>query len=1183
MPRAAPLSARHGHWCVKKRRAMAKERILDILHGSGEYMRLLSALGEGRGAVSVFGLGEAHRIHAAAALFRDTGRSMLYVAPTALAAARAREELLHYLPDTLLFPAREMPLAVRHYTESPALMSQRLACITRLMEGKPVPIVTSIEALMQRMAPPELAADSFRTVKPGQRLEPDDLLKHLIDAGYVREEICEGPGQVTRRGGYIDVFPLTSASPCRIEFFDDEVDTLREFDPVTQRSTRNVSELEIPPASELPLNDELRKKGAAALRGRVGFEEETETLLSGGTPDNALMLLPLFCRDEIGFLNYLPRDAIILVDEPSRTEESGKAAFENFLEGLSSVLKDGAGHPMQEGLLHSPLDTITALDTPRTAMLFSLTRSYGLIRSKELIRFETRPAPRYMSRGELLRDDLISWRHKGCTVLLYAGKHRERLRDSLNDLDIGLPMAEELDRAPVPGEMLIVGEALPRGFEYPELNIAVISEYEIYGTETRVSRGVSKKQAPLAFSELEVGDLVVHEAHGIGRFTGVKTLTVDKKTRDYIELVYLAGDKLFIPTDQLDRVQKYIGGDESKAKLSRLGSGEWQRTVEKTRASVKRLAFDLVALYGQRSRIKGYAFSPDTPWQAKLEASFPHMETPDQLTSIKEIKADMESDRIMDRLLCGDVGYGKTEVALRAAFKCAMDGKQCAVLVPTTILAQQHYNTFCSRFSGFPVNVELLSRFRTQHEQELIREKLKKGDTDVVIGTHSLLAKSVKFRDLGLLIIDEEQRFGVNHKEQIKELKKSVDVLTLSATPIPRTLHMSLSGIRDMSVIETPPEARYPVQTLVCEYNEQLIREAVLKELARGGQIYFLYNSVKTMELFADKLRELIPEARIAFAHGQMSERKLETTMIEFMEGKYDLLLCSTIIENGLDISNVNTMIIYDADTLGLSQLYQLRGRVGRGARLGYAYLTFRPNKVLSEVADKRLTAIKEFTQFGAGFKIAMRDLEIRGAGDILGAEQSGHMAEVGYELYCKLINSAVREARHEEVKPELDTVMEIPIDAHIPPKYVPRETGRISMYKRIASIHDIDSFRDVQDELIDRYGDIPRPVQNLLEISLLKSKAEQLGLTSVTVKQEEAKLVFSPKAELSPVKFFAEVSRMNGAQVLEKAVKTGSGTENSTILQIRQRKKSPEEMFSAAKDAVERLLKCVGDQQEGA
>ena len=1155
---------------------MSNEIKNELLNGCKEYERLGASLQNGEGALSVFGLGEAHRVHMAAALFRSLGKTMLFVAPSSLSAAKTHEELSFYVPDAKLFPPRELPVAVQHFTESPAVKAQRLDVITRLISCEPTLVVTCVEALMQRMAPAELIVNAMHSVRIGDRISPDALLKKFIEAGYVREDVCEGPGQVTKRGGYIDIFPITATNPYRIEFFGDEIDTLREFDPVSQRSTENVQSAVIPPATELPLTEEYRRRGITALRGRPHYEQEVDTLRQGAAPDNAMMLLPVFCHEEINLQDYLPEGSVILIDEPSRAEESGKIALNTFLDGLSAVLKDGLGHELQAGLVHSPLDTIMKLDTKRTALLFSFSKSYGLIRPKGLFRFETRPAPRYMARGELLRDDIISWKRKGYTVLLFAGKHAERLKNALDDLDISIPAVQELTRAPVKGEVLIIGETIPKGFEYPEIKLAAVSEYEIYGTEARPAAKTGKKRQSLVFSELEVGDLIVHEVHGIGRFVGVKPITVEKKTRDYIELVYAGGRQVFLPTDQLDRVQKYIGGDEAKVKLSTLGSGEWQKTVARTRESARKLAFDLVKLYGERSRLKGYAFSKDTAWQAKLEASFSHTETPDQLTSIAEIKQDMESEKIMDRLLCGDVGYGKTEVALRAAFKCAMDGKQCAVLVPTTILARQHYNTFSARFSGFPVNVDLLSRFRTQAEQEKIKERLKKGEIDVIIGTHSLLAKSVKFRDLGLLIIDEEQRFGVNHKEQIKELRKTVDVLTLSATPIPRTLHMSLSGIRDMSVIETPPEARYPVHTLVSEYNEQLVREAVLKELARGGQVYFLYNSVKTMDLFAQKLSELIPEARIAFAHGQMAERQLERTMLDFLNGSFDVLLCSTIIENGLDITNVNTIIIYDADTLGLSQLYQLRGRVGRGARLGYAYLTYRPNKVLTEVADKRLNAIREFTQFGAGFKIAMRDLEIRGAGELLGAEQSGHMAEVGYELYCKLINNAIREVKHEPVKQEVEAVMDVPLDAHIPPTYIQKERGRISMYKRIASISDVEGLRDVQDELIDRYGDIPKSVQTLLDISLLKSRAEEVGLSSVSVRQEEAKLVFAPDARLSPEKFLEVVSGTDGAQVVTKPVKSGSAERMATVLQIRLRRKTPEEMFGIARETVEKLTKCI-------
>ena len=611
--------------------------------------------------------------------------------------------------------------------------------------------------------------------------------------------------------------------------------------------------------------------------------------------------------------------------------------------------------------------------------------------------------------------------------------------------------------------------------------------------------------------------------------------------KDYLHLVYSGGDKLYIPTDQLDRVQKYIGGgdDEGTQRLSKLGSGEWQKTVSRTRDSVKKLAFDLVRLYGERQKRKGFKFSPDTPWQRKLEDSFPYEPTPDQLTSIQEIKADMESDKVMDRLLCGDVGYGKTEVALRAAFKAVMDGKQCAMLVPTTILAQQHYNTIAARFDGFPVNVELLSRFKTPKEEEKIIEGLQSGSVDMVVGTHKLLSKSVKFKDLGLLIIDEEQRFGVGHKEQIKNIRQSVDVLTLSATPIPRTLHMSMTGIRDMSVIETPPSQRYPVQTYVMEYSDSVIREAILKEIGRGGQVYFVYNNVRSMEQFAGRLRELVPEARVCFANGQMNERVLEKTMLEFMDHKYDVLLCSTIIESGLDMQNVNTIIIYDADAMGLSQLYQLRGRVGRGVRLGYAYLTYRPNKAMSETAEKRLIAIRELTQFGSGFKIALRDLEIRGAGNLLGPEQHGHMEAIGYDLYCKIVDSAVREAKGEELPKDIDTVVDIPISANIPKSYIPREAERLSMYKRIAFIAAQADVYDVQDELIDRYGDIPEEVQNLIFIALIKAEAQRAYIQRLMVRDGEVRIVFDPEAPMDGAKLFAAANNIAGAAMLPEEVPT--------------------------------------------
>ena len=1147
----------------------ALEPIYRALKRSAEYEKLLEELDKKRGPVSVFGLGEAHRPSIAAALYAHLDSQTLVIAPSSQAAGRLFEELSCYHKNALLFPIREMPLNARSYVQSQELEFRRLNVLTRLALGERLLVIAPIEAVMQRLVPKERILGCTHTISIGMEVSPDSLVKKFIDAGYVREEVCEGRGQLARRGGYVDIFPVTAENPVRIEFFGDEIDTMRFFDPLDQRSIENAGTVMVPPATELPLDRDMRQKGIAALRNKAHYAEETEVLRAGGTPKNALALLPVFSGEEVTLLDYFSENALMLMDEPARVEESARFAYTQFMDGLGSLLKNGEGHEKQAELIFAPSRIFSMLDRGRTAMLFALTRSFPHIKSKSLVKIETRPVPRYIPGDGALAEDIKVWKQKRFSVLIYAGEHGKRTQDMLLDMGVEAAVVPSLSREEVPGEVLIIEKSLPRGYEYTELAFVAISEFELFGAGIRRESAKPRRKHSLDAGELETGDLIVHEAHGIGRFTGVKTLVVDGKTRDYIELAYHGGDTLFIPTDQLDRVQKYIGGEPEKQKLSRLGSGEWQRTVARTRASVKKLAFDLVRLYGERTRRKGYRFSPDTDWQQRLELSFPYRETPDQLRSIDEIKKDMESERIMDRLLCGDVGYGKTEVALRAAFKCAMDGKQCAVLVPTTILAQQHYNTLSSRYAGFPIKVELLSRFRTPKEAQLVKKQLKEGTVDVIVGTHALLAKDVVFKDLGLLIIDEEQRFGVNHKEQIKELKRSVDVLTLSATPIPRTLHMSMSGIRDMSVIETPPEARYPVQTYVLEYSDALVREAILKEIGRGGQVYIVYNNVKNMDAFTGGLAELVPEARFSYAHGQMSERQLENTMLDFLEGKFDVLVCSTIIESGLDITNVNTMIVVDADNFGLSQLYQLRGRVGRGQRLGYAYLTIRPYKVLSEIADKRLSAIREFTQFGAGFRIAMRDLEIRGAGDILGAEQHGHMAQVGYELYCKLIDVAVREARGETIRPTFDTVMEVPIDANIPKKYIAREIGRMEMYKHIAAITDIDSFRDVQDELIDRYGEIPKCVQNLLDIALYKSRASRLGILSFTVKTGEARLVFSEKAPIDGAKLFENIRRIEGASMLGGA---------SVSMVITMKHAEPEELFLRAQQAVNVLLSCVED-----
>ena len=1110
---------------------MADHPLLGILQTHPEYQRLAGNLAAGGGCAAVFGLGEAHRTHVAAGLFVHCDKTLLLVSANESSAARIAEDAAYFTKQVIHLPARETPLGGRALAASADLAARRMDALVRLASGERLMLVLSAEALLQRLAPAEALRASIRTLSLGERVNLRALAGSLVEAGYERVELCEGRGQFWLRGGYLDLYPITAQAPVRIEFFDDEIDTMRTYDPVSQRSIENIKTCLVPPVTEVPLTQAVRESGMRAMRKKPRLEADYHSLKDGIVPLDAQRLLPLF-YPEASIADYLPKDAIILIDEPQRVEESAKLVHANHIELVSALVASGDAEPEEAEILGSPMKLLQALDTPRTAMLFALTRTYGLIRAKELYRFETRPASRYVNAGDALAADIFNWKKHGYAAVIYAGTHAVRLQDLLVDAGVDAAVAEKLERAPVPGEVLIIGDSLGRGFEYPEIHIVALSETELYGAAHEKLAPVRKRRPQLAFSELAPGDLVVHEVHGIGRFVGVEKLTAAGVTRDYLHLVYAAGDKLYIPTDQLDRVQKYIGGEEEAAKLSKLGTGEWQRTVARTRESVKALAFDLVRLYGERMSHKGHAFSPDTQWQHALEDSFPYRETPDQLTSISEIKKDMESTRVMDRLLCGDVGYGKTEVALRASFKAVMDGKQVAILVPTTILAQQHYSTLAARFAGYPVNVALLSRFNTPQQEKQALEGLASGRMDVVVGTHKLLSKKVRFRDLGLLIIDEEQRFGVGHKEQIKEMRRSVDCLTLSATPIPRTLHMSMTGIRDMSIIETPPEQRYPVQTYVMEYSDAAAREAILKEIGRGGQVYFVYNRVQGMERFAEYLRNLVPEARVAFAHGQMSERMLERTMLDFMDQSYDVLLCSTIIESGLDITNVNTIIIYDADKMGLSQLYQLRGRVGRGARLGYAYLTFMRDKVLTDVAEKRLSAIREFTQFGAGFKIAMRDLEIRGAGNLLGPEQHGHMAAVGYDLYCKIVEGAVREARGEKEPVKVDTVMDVPVSASIPHVYIPREADRLSMYKRIALISSREDVYDVQDELIDRYGDIPEETTSLINIALLKAEASRAYVTQLSVRDGEVRFTLDKDAPLEGAKLVAAAEKIDGAQL---------------------------------------------------
>jgi transcription-repair coupling factor (superfamily II helicase) len=828
-----------------------------------------------------------------------------------------------------------------------------------------------------------------------------------------------------------------------------------------------------------------------------------------------------FYENTLSFVDYFANDALVFVDEPSRVREKAELVYKDFEEIYKEKLEKGEVLTGQANLLYHYDEILAMLHHRQVFTLTSLSKNNPDFPPKNIINFSSRMAQSFHGKMDIFIEEVKRWKYKGYKTILLCGsmERAKYLEDTLRNQQVETIRIEDGHHKILSGQTFILQGSLAKGFEYHGNKLLVITEQEIFGTVKRKKAPLKKKDArPIkSFMDLNVGDYVVHENHGIGKYIGIEQLKVQGAKKDYLHITYSDGGSLYVPIEQMDLVQKYIGSEGASPKLNKLGGVEWKKAKAKVKGAIEDMAKDLLALYAERQMTRGHAFSQDTPWQGQFEDAFPYEETPDQLKCISEIKKDMETILPMDRLLCGDVGYGKTEVAIRAAFKCVMEGKQAAILVPTTILAQQHYNTLVQRFSDFPISIDMLSRFRTDGQQDEIIEKLRQGNLDIVVGTHRLISKDVKFKDIGLLIIDEEQRFGVKHKEALKQLKKHVDVLTLTATPIPRTLHMSLIGLRDMSTIEDPPEERYPIQTYVMEHNDEIIREAIIRELHRGGQVYFVFNRVKGIQQIANRLRKLLPEARIAVGHGQMSERDLENVMIDFMNGEFDVLVCTTIIETGLDISNVNTIIIHDADKMGLSQLYQLRGRVGRTNRLAYAYLTYQKDKVLTEVAEKRLKAIKEFTEFGSGFKIAMRDLEIRGAGNLIGGEQHGHMATIGYDLYCKLLEDTVREMKGEEVVKTVETTIEISVNAFIPERYITNENHKLEIYKKIASLRGKQDADDIEEEIEDRFGEAPESVTNLIAISYIKSMAQQLGIISIIEGDAFGKFQFDDGGRIHP------------------------------------------------------------------
>ena len=959
------------------------------------------------------------------------------------------------------------------------LLKQRMEVFQAIMEGRGVTVVTSFDGFMDALLPLHMMRDRLRTLKLGETVDFEQLKKDMVLLGYDREEQIEGPGQFAVRGGILDIYPLTEEVPIRVELWGDEIDSIRTFDVESQRSIENLEEITIYPASDFP-------------------EEEAT---------------------RVSFLDYFDEDKTILfLDEPVRLIEKGEGVEAEFVQAQANRFESGLNVSDEEMKLFKAKEVADKMSCFSCIAFSALEMKCKELRAKEVFHLQSKSVNPYNNSFEMLTRDLKRLKRTGYRVVLLSGSRTraKRLAEDLRDYNLSSFYSEDMDREVRDGEIMVTYGHVAEGYEYPMLKFMVISETDIFGkTKKKKKRKTYEGQKILNFAELKAGDYVVHENHGLGIYQGIEKIEIDKVAKDYMKISYAGGGNLYIPATQLDLIQKYASADAKKPKLNRLGGQEWTKTKTRVRGAVKEIAKDLVQLYAARQEKAGFVYGEDTVWQREFEEMFPFEETDDQLLAIEAVKRDMESTKIMDRLICGDVGYGKTEIAIRAAFKAVQEDKQVVYLVPTTVLSQQHYNTFQQRMKDFPVRVDLMCRFRSTAQQKKTIEDTKRGLVDIIIGTHRVLSDDLEFKDLGLLIIDEEQRFGVQHKEKIKKLKENIDVMTLTATPIPRTLHMSLIGIRDMSVLEEAPNDRMPIQTYVMEYNDEMVREAIQRELSRQGQVYYVYNKVKDIDEIAAKIQKLVPEANVAYAHGQMREHKLENIMLDFINGEIDVLVSTTIIETGLDISNANTMIIHDADQLGLSQMYQLRGRVGRSNRMAYAFLMYRRDKLLKEVAEKRLAAIREFTDLGSGFKIAMRDLEIRGAGNLLGAEQHGHMEAVGYDLYCKMLNEAVKHLKGEMEEEPYTTTVDLNVDAFIPASYIPNEYQKLDIYKRIASIENEEEMDDMLEELIDRFGDVPRKVQQLLSIAHLKALAHSVYVVSVEQKGEMIHFTMYEKAKV--------------------------------------------------------------------
>ncbi len=1124
----------------------------DCLKGLSDFEEMRKDMGNGKN-IAVSGCVDSQKVHMMWGLSED----FPYKVIATYSDKRARElyeDFLFYTKEVLYFPAKDF-IFFQADIHSNKVTRERIAVYRRILEAEPVTIITTFDAFMAPCMPLSVMENNVIGLAKGSIVDERAVAKKLSRMGYERVPQVEAGGQFSVRGGIVDVFDLTEENPYRIELWGDEIDSIRSFDVLSQRSIEELSEVTVYPATELLLTREQRDRGLDRIKKEAKAVEKSfrdahrpeeasrvkdqmeilgEQMEEFGVLANLDSYIHYFCEETVPFPQLMSEEeTVFFIDEPLHVAEHTDAIELEFEESMKNRLEKGYTLPGQTKILYPAKEVMAKLRKRFLACISTLDgRTPGIEVDKKYY-ITTKSIQSFHNSFEELCRELRRYKKGGYRVLLVTPSRTraKRLSDELRDMELPCFYSENGSEEPGEGEIMSVYGQILKGFEYPHLKFAVISESDIFG-----SKAVRKKkkkryegQKINDFTDLKVGDYVVHESHGLGVYQGIEKVEIDHVVKDYMKIAYRDGGILYVRATGFDVIQKYAAADARKPRLNKLGTQEWEKTKTKVKTAVSEVAKELVELYAVRANKEGYAYGEDTVWQREFEELFPYEETEDQLTAIEATKKDMESSRIMDRLICGDVGFGKTEIAIRAAFKAVQEGKQVVYLVPTTILAKQHYDTFKQRMKDYPVTIEMLSRFRTAAEQKHTIEEMKKGMVDIVIGTHRVLSKDVAFKDLGLLIIDEEQRFGVSHKEKIKQLKNNVDVLTLTATPIPRTLHMSLVGIRDMSVLEEGPNDRMPIQTYVMEYNEEMVREAINRELARNGQVYYVYNRVDSIEEITASVQALVPDASVAFAHGQMKESELEKILYEFINGEIDVLVSTTIIETGIDIPNVNTMIIHDSDSLGLSQLYQLRGRVGRSNRNAYAFLMYRRNKVLKEVAEKRLEAIKEFTDLGSGFKIAMKDLEIRGAGNLLGKMQHGHMEAVGYDLYCKMLNEAVKHLKGIDLREDFQTTIDLDINAFIPAEYILNEFQKLDIYKRIAAIENEEECDDMRKELSDRFGSLPKEVENLLQISLIRARAHRMYVEEIKGKKDGITIIMNVRADIKAENIPLVIEEMEG------------------------------------------------------